>query len=55
MDGPRLSSARNLSASNFLAYLFQCDLELMYNAGKMIGKIVARLSVIKLTMYSLFQ
>ena len=36
------------------AYLFQCSL-LRYRAGNMMGTMVLALSLIKLTMYSLFQ
>jgi hypothetical protein len=36
-------------------HLFQCDFELVYSAGKTIGRMTAMLSLIRLTMYSLFQ
>ena len=35
--------------------LFQCDFEFLYNAGNMIGRMTVALSLIKDTMYSLFQ
>lgn len=56
MDGPEGGVRNHIwKCKNATTCRFQCDLELVYRAGKTMGRMMERLSLMRLTTYSLFQ